>query len=109
MGAFNTVNCRLVCPSCKEAAEVTVQFKYGNTAQLNYGVGDRLRWGGNDIGEPGRKHVVIDSIVSSQCPRCGFTDDWYVYVHIENDRISMIESEDGRYNFLDSDGYLILE
>jgi hypothetical protein len=109
MGAFNTVATKLLCPSCRKPAEVTVQFKYGNTAQLNYRLGDKLEWGGNDRGNPGKRHVVVDGIVSSDCPNCKSPREWLVYVHIENDRITKIENADGSYNFLDSDGYLVID
>ena len=50
MSAFNTVTVEQVCPRCQNRIQVRVQFKYGDTWQNEYRLGDRLRWGGNDIG-----------------------------------------------------------
>lgn len=34
-------------------------FKYGDSWQHHYVLGDKLNWGGNDVGEPGHKLVVV--------------------------------------------------
>jgi hypothetical protein len=92
MGAYNTVSAKLVCLSCGLLVDVVAQFKYGNTWQLHYKVGEELQWGGNDVGEPGQRHVVVDGIVEQACPKCGTDKEWNVYVHVENDRIARIEN-----------------
>lgn len=71
MGAFNTVGCHLACPNCGATATLRIQFKYGDSWQYEYEVGDRIRWDGNDNGAPGAKRVVVDGVTES-CPRCGF-------------------------------------
>jgi hypothetical protein len=92
-----------------------VQFKYGNTWQLHYKVGEELQWGGNDVGEQGRSDVVVDGIVETQCSNCGYGgpwfhekaegsgwragEEWNVYVRVEHDRITCVENANGRFNF----------
>jgi hypothetical protein len=50
-----------------------VQFKYGDTWQNVYRIGERIRWGGNDLGEPA--DYVIVTGVGDVCPVCGFDPD----------------------------------
>jgi hypothetical protein len=99
MGAFNTVSGTVPCPSCGAVVDVEVQFKYGNTWQFAYKIGEKLRWGGLDVGGPGLGHVVVDGVVEQICPKCAL-DEWEVYVHVENDRIIRIENANGRYDFI---------
>ena len=83
MGAFNTVGSELICPICGRVSFMEVQFKYGNTWQYEYRLGERLRWGGNDIGEPGVKRVWVESI-AGLCAFCNY-DGIDCEVLIEND------------------------
>jgi hypothetical protein len=50
--------------------EFEVQFKFAHTWQNRYRIGEALRWGGNDIGEPGHKEVLVEGI-GGPCPSCG--------------------------------------
>lgn len=54
MNAYNTVvlHNEEHCPHCGSTIRRRVQFKYGDTRQHDYEVGDRIAWGGNDVGEP---------------------------------------------------------
>ena len=70
MGAFNTVRGETRCPSCGVRGEFEVQFKYGDTWQLEYRIGDELKWGGNDKGTRNAKKVAIEGI-GGPCPNCG--------------------------------------
>src|SRR5690348_4189005 len=99
MGAYNTVSGTLACPSCGDEVDIVVQFKYGNTWQFEYKIGEKLRWGGLDVGEPGRGHVVADGIVEQACPKCRMRKEWNVYLHVENNRITRIENANGRFDF----------
>lgn len=102
MGAFNTVFLEWNCPSCHSVVELRVQFKYGDTWQHEYRVGERVEWGGNDVGRPGRRRVVVDG-VGEACPRCGHADcDFYVL--IEQDVISSVVPASGTYDFVASQG-----
>jgi hypothetical protein len=99
MGAYNTVEAKLVCPRCKSEVSATIQFKYGDTWQYRYALGDRIRWGGNDIGAPGERKVVVDGIVENQCPICGYGDEWNVYVRIGDDQLRAVDNATGEYDF----------
>lgn len=110
MSAYNIVRAELACPSCKSEVSVRVQFKFADTWQHEYEVGDVLRWGGNDVGERALAHAVIDGVVEGSCPRCGYEGEWDVYLHVRNDRIDRVERADGRYNFAaDGHTYIVLE
>lgn len=99
MSAYNTVSAEIACPSCSSQVKVNVQFKYGNTWQLRYEVGDNLKWGGNDVGERGLRHVVVDGVVEDACPKCNYGKEWNVYVDVERDRITRVENANGRFDF----------
>lgn len=109
MGMFNTVSARLKCPACNCDVTLPVQFKYADTWQYQYEIGEDLRWGGNDIGLPGKRHVVVDGVVAGKCPKCGYDDEWNVYVHIECDRIARVENATGKYQFVADSNYVVLE
>lgn len=70
MSAFNTVQGETICPSCRQMGVFKIQFKYGHTWQLNYQLGDTLRWGGNDVGISTAKKVAVEGI-ADKCPACG--------------------------------------
>lgn len=96
MGAFNVLQVRARCPSCGEEVELRLQFKYGDTWQLEYEVGDQLRWGGNDIGTPGATRVVLDA-PAEPCPNCGFQGDFEIFV--ESGRIAEFQPASHQYDF----------
>ncbi len=68
MGAFNTLEARAECPVCKKIGSFRIQFKYGDTWQYLYHLGDEIRWGGNDFGHRSLR-VRIEGI-SEKCPNC---------------------------------------
>ncbi|MBK8013951.1 MAG: hypothetical protein IPK13_21710 [Deltaproteobacteria bacterium] len=101
MSAYNIVaGVSVTCPQCQAKVSVGVQFKFGATWQYRYVVGDLLRWGGNDVGTPGRARVVSDGAADSPCPACGYAGDWDFYVFIEHDRIVGVSEADGTYDFV---------
>jgi endogenous inhibitor of DNA gyrase (YacG/DUF329 family) len=99
MSAFNLVRASARCPQCKRLVEVRAQFKYGNTWQYEYHVGEKLRWGGNDVGEAGHKRVVVDAIAEGPCPNCGYDEEWNLYVDVVYDQIAQVETTSGEYDF----------
>jgi hypothetical protein len=110
MGAYNTVSSMAMCPSCRTLVEVTVQFKFGNTSQLAYRLCDRLRWGGNDIGKPGKRKVIASGIAENACANCGYHDDWHFYVLIEEDVIKSVIPDADQSIFLPRyTTYVVLE
>lgn len=115
MGAFNTLIAELHCPRCGQAFEDRVQFKYGDTWQFEYRLGDTLRWGGSDFGKPGAKKVVVDGCPENGCPECGLGATaqrpfWDLYVMVLDDVLSAVETTDGRFAFDSERGeYVVVE
>ena len=72
MGAYNTVVLPNdeQCPRCGSVIRRRVQFKYGDTRQHDYVVGDRLLWGGDDVGIPATLVKVLG--YPEDCPVCGY-------------------------------------
>lgn len=70
MSAYNSLQTDAPCSNCGITVPLEIQFKFGDTWQHVYHVGDTLRWGGNDIGEPGHAHVLVEG-VAGPCPQCG--------------------------------------
>jgi hypothetical protein len=106
MGAFNTVEISGTCPCCKNEVNVEVQFKYGDTYQHHYKVGDLITWGGNDRGKPGRSKVVVYGV--AVCPICDAELEYEVW--LESDRIVAVKPATGTYDFVSEGvGYIVLE
>lgn len=89
MGAFNTVSARTQCPNCGVIADFEVRFKFGDTWQHHYRVGDMLRWGGNDIGRSGLAEVLVEAI-GGPCPACG-ADGLDFDVRVIGDRVVSVD------------------
>lgn len=58
------------CGACGGEIERRVQFAWGDAWLHEYSVGDRLTWGGNDVGDPGIRRVVVEA-AAEPCPVCG--------------------------------------
>jgi hypothetical protein len=114
VSGFNTVvsSKEEVCPNCHSLIRWTAQFKYGDSSQHDYLVGDRISWGGNDKGRPARRVQVLG--IPEECPVCGYEKDGIYDVFINNDVIVDVvpgqeepymeaEARGGHY------GYIILE
>ena len=84
MSAFNRVLVGQPCPHCGAVVERAYQFKFGDTWQYDYRLGDRLRWGGNDRGTPGLSSAATECVPEA-CVRCGFDEDAVYVIRIEND------------------------
>jgi hypothetical protein len=72
----------------------------GNTSMLleNF-------WGGNDIGNPNAKLVMVDA-VSESCHKCGCAEDFIVVV--EDNRIQYVELNNGKYDFPYNDCFIVI-
>ena len=111
MSAYNEVirSDEEVCPRCDSKIQRSVQFKYGDTWQHRFAVGDRLTWGGNDVGEPGHKVVVVLGH-PGECPVCGHVPERTYDVTIRQDVIEGVRPSDGTYDYGGSgQGYFIVE
>lgn len=89
MSAFNTLSSKIQCPNCRKIYEGQIQFKFGDTWQFQYQIGDKIKWGGNDIGKSGISKVKVYGILeSSQCPICENLNVLNEFdINIENDII----------------------
>lgn len=88
MSAFNVLVGLARCPGCEHVEEFEVQFKYGNTWQNRYKLGDKIQWGGNDIGQPDCERVVVEGI-GGPCPHCG-KDDIEFDIYLERDSLTSL-------------------
>ena len=70
MGMYNVLLVRERCGACGDEIDRRVQFAWGDTWLHEYAVGARLAWGGNDVGEPRMRRVVVDAAAEA-CPVCG--------------------------------------
>lgn len=108
MGAFNTVGLPWTVPGTCKVVEIKVQFKFGDTWQYEYRVGDTLRWGGNDIGDRTAKHVVVDGCLESASSPGGVPEDFEV--HVVDGVIERVVPSTGRFDFSRlEDTYVVLE
>lgn len=108
MSAFNTVVVRADCPQHHGETTWRIQFKYGDVWDYTYHVGDILGWGGNEIGEPGKRLVVVDG-VAEPCPVCGYDPGDYE-VWLEVDRIVRVERAPARSRFVETnEPYLVID
>ena len=101
MGAFNTVNHIVHCPSCGQPVPVSVQFKYGLRFQFKYNVGDLIEFHATDKTPP-ESAVVADGITDGACPSCGTEPELDMFVFFAHGVITSVEVADGRCSFFDS-------
>jgi hypothetical protein len=110
MSAFNTVTLTTGerCPRCGSLIRRRVQFKYGDTWHHDYAVGDRIRWGGNDIGKPAKLVKVLG--YPEDCPVCGHDLGGVFDVIVHNDVIEDIVPGTARpYIEADNTSYIVIE
>lgn len=106
MSAFNVLAFDTICPYCRMRVTIALQFKYADTWQIEYRIGDKLKWGGNDIGRPGKASVVVDA-AAEDCPQCGHDlGDYDVFV--EHDVLMNAREASGEYKYGNAD-YLVLQ
>lgn len=90
MGTFNTLRVSCECPRCNIQGEFEIQFKHGDTWQLEYLIGEELRWGGADIGKKCDRLVRIHGI-GGPCNNCG--EDFIQFdILLEKNRFKNVEA-----------------
>jgi len=71
MGAFNILNVKITCPNCHADYVGRIQFKFGETWQIEYEIGDKIKWGLNNKGKPDLEKVYVYGILENDgCPIC---------------------------------------
>ena len=110
MGAFNELIENVQCPNCRIFYEGKIQFKYGDTWQLEYRIGDKLKWGGNDIGKAAITKVRVYGILESdKCPACGKKNSNYEFdIFVENGVLTGVAIMED-YDYWDDENYKVLE
>jgi hypothetical protein len=111
MGAFNTLITEVSCGNCGRPYEGRIQFKFGNTWQFNYQIGDTLGWGGNDQGIAHLAKVKVWGTLESPdtCTYCGYPnpEEWDIFM--ENDVIKSVEAKENVDDYLAvNDDYITL-
>jgi hypothetical protein len=94
MSAYNTLRVAVRCSNCANVSPHNIQFRYGDTWQYQYAIGDHIRWGGNDVGSPGARGVRVLG-TSEECPICGHSGDEFVIV-LRADVIAGVDDEPER-------------
>lgn len=107
MSAFNTVVVPWTDPRSGQTTDLRIQFKFGDTWQYEYRVGDVIRWGGNDIGPKGAKYVVVDGCLEGD-PPTGVGEDFEV--HLRADVIEKVVPASGNFDFVTAEEtYIVVE
>jgi hypothetical protein len=96
MSAFNVVHLHWHDPQTNKILDINVQFKYGDTWQYEYEVGDILKWGGNDIGIKDVKHVVVFGALEND--HSEVPEDFEV--HIVDGKIEKVIPVTGDFDFV---------
>jgi hypothetical protein len=98
MGAFNTVHVAWPASPGSDLMDVKVQFKYGDTWQYDYKVGDVLKWGGNDIGKKSANRVVVEGYLDAPADYPGVPESFEI--HIIQGRIDKVIPSTGTFDFV---------
>lgn len=109
MGLYNRLTSQQKWPACGVQVNLKVQFKYGNVRSMRlYRLGERIEWGGIDVGKPGYKRVVVDA-VAEECPNCGL-NNWDYEVWLENDVMASALPASGNYDFArNNETFIVVE
>jgi hypothetical protein len=71
MGAYNILKTEIQCTHCKKTFIGKVQFKFGDTWQYEYLIGETIKWGAANIGHPDIDNVKVYGILENlNCPVC---------------------------------------
>lgn len=111
MGAYNVLNANVPCSFCRNIYEGRIQFKYGDTWQHQYTTGDKILWGGNDIGVKCAIRVIAFGILElEECPVCrhdNLNNQFEIY--IENNIIKSVSTmKEIRDSYPDDGTYIVL-
>ncbi|HZK72431.1 MAG TPA: hypothetical protein VFD88_00310 [Clostridia bacterium] len=98
------------CPNFGSRIVRKVQFKYAEVWQHEYQIGDKISWGTNNVGSPGRRRVLL-SAHPEPCPVCGNVPNVRYEVLVENDVLIGVEraSVDTEHKRFDHEHFVVLE
>lgn len=94
MGTFNILKTEIKCGNCDQVRPVVIQFRFGDTWQLVYQLGEKLIWGGNDIGKANLNVVNVYGYSGDNlCPHCNkFFEEEEFDIRIERDFITAVSA-----------------
>ena len=74
MGIYANLAAPVACPTCGRVVDAVWQFYFEDVAQLpDYVIGDTIRWGGDDRGDPTMRDVIAVGYLGSPdqfCVQC---------------------------------------
>ena len=105
MDVYNTLIVNSKCFNCKQETQIKIQFRYGDTWDYEYKIGERMRWDGNNVGKEDVRKVVLDG-VAEPCKKCNIAVDYLIF--IINNEIKSFEKNNGQYNFYSTDDYYLI-
>jgi len=103
MGIINFLTAHVLCPNCKEQSKFKIQFRYGETWNHEYKLGDIVKWGVNEIGKKGLKKVKVGG-TGGPCSICK-ADSLNFEIEINHDRIDNITGLDHEKEYPSKEGY----
>ena len=105
MSLYNTLAVESICTKCYSRTTLKIQFRYGEIWDHIYSLEDEIKWGSNNVGEQGKKQVVLDGEAEA-CDSCDETVDYLIF--LENDVIRAVKENTGEYSFLNMDDTFIV-
>lgn len=91
MGAYNILKTTCQCNNCAASFIVNIQFKFADTWQNEYVIGEEVKWGGADIGTRGLDKVKVYGVSElDKCPVCGCSLASEYDIYIEKDIIKSV-------------------
>jgi hypothetical protein len=106
MGAFNKLKTDIKCENCSHLFAVNIQFKFGDTWQYEMVIGDEIKWGGNDKGEPGNATVMVYGMAEdANCRECGFANQEEFDILIKDNVISKVSTMASIDKYIDDNWY----
>ncbi len=112
MSAFNILRAECLCSSCQKKYSAILQFKYGECWQHEYLIGQKIKWGANNIGIPNVQKAKVFGILENDiCNACGeANNDNEFDILVQNDTIEKIEPLTNYEDYIEMDGcYQIIE
>ncbi len=106
MGSLNILCATVKCSSCKSIYPTKIQFKFGNTWHFHYNLGDKVSWGGNDIGIENLSNVKVYGILEDTiCPVCGrVNEDDEFDIFFEEDVIKRVQILSEPRDYINGEG-----
>jgi len=103
MSAYNSLFTDATCPACGCRSEVQADFRFGLRDQLDYRLGEKMRWNGKGLRTPAMRPLNGDfsGEAYTECPCCG--RDFWLLVEVESDVILRAETDWERDDYGRSD------